>query len=632
MDIADPLDGPLSHITDGCKDYEDVDRGTWYDNTWSDDGSVSWSETESDIDYGCSGEKDESVNLSKKELEECIKFYSIEHTSKDEDLQGDNENGDSECDELAIFNKFNGFVNYPEKITNDDELDEFSYRNNVLVNGFSGHVNEYNRHGNKLVNGHAKGLAKGHANGLVIELVNGHVNGLANGLANRHVNGLANRRANGHSGHMNGYNEHVNHRFGSGYDDGEGDVVDSKDDKCFSKDGDKGHNKDGDNGHNKDGDKGDEKDDNEGDEDDDEENSDEDGDEENSDEDGDEENSDEDGDEENSDEDGDEENSDEDGDEGNSDEDGSIYDDEEVCLDYGKDGGLDYDGYDSTNYNEDYSVDYNEDYYTDDDVDDIKSNSTDANKGDNVYDSKSNSTDAKKGDNVYDSKSNSTDANKGDNVYDSKSNSTDVNKGDNVYASKDDKADDYKMTNKGDNADDSKNDNVGDYKDGTKNNYKNKGKDDYKREDIYGNEGDYKSTGWNCTYCNQMMAAGRLGLHRITKCKKDEKKEDEVSGPEVILSMDELNLDQAPRGINKKFQLERVRLQSFVAVKKNSFGESTVRAIKKNEAAIRKFITPGTKLSTKFASYTRDVLLERTEKVCEVCENPWPLPQISIAE
>ncbi|GFT78314.1 hypothetical protein TNCV_3946121, partial [Trichonephila clavipes] len=475
VDIADPLDGPLSHITDGCKDYEDVDRGTRYDNTWSDNGSVSWSETESDIDYGCSCEKDESVNLSKKELEECIKFYSIEHTSKDEDLQGDNENGDSECNELAIFNKFNGFVNYSEKITNDDELDEFSYRNNVLVNGFSGHVNEYNRHGNK--------LAKGHANGLVIELVNGHANGLANGLANRHVNGLANRRANGHNGHMNGYNEHVNHRFGSGYDDGDGDVVDSKDNnKCFSKDGDKGHNKD---------------------------------DEGNSDEDGDEENSDEDGDEENSDEDGDEENSDEDGDEGNSDEDGSnYYDDEEVCLDYGKDNGLDYDEYDSTNYNEDYSVDYNEDYYTDDDVDDIKRNSTDANKGDNVYDSKSNSTDANKGDNVYDSKSKSTDAAK--------------------MTSKDDKVDDYKRTNKGDNADDSKNDNVGDYKDGTKNNYKNKFKDDYKREDIYGNEGDYKSTLWNCTYCNQMMAAGRLGLHRITKCKKDEKKEDEVSGRSAL--------------------------------------------------------------------------------------------------
>ncbi|GFY19625.1 hypothetical protein TNCV_4647971 [Trichonephila clavipes] len=36
--------------------------------------------------------------------------------------------------------------------------------------------------------------------------------------------------------------------------------------------------------------------------------------------------------------------------------------------------------------------------------------------------------------------------------------------------------------------------------------------------------------------------------------------------PEVILSMDELNLDQAPQDLNKEeFQLERVRLQAFVA-------------------------------------------------------------------
>ncbi|PRD19329.1 UNVERIFIED_CONTAM: hypothetical protein NCL1_57642 [Trichonephila clavipes] len=48
--------------------------------------------------------------------------------------------------------------------------------------------------------------------------------------------------------------------------------------------------------------------------------------------------------------------------------------------------------------------------------------------------------------------------------------------------------------------------------------------------------------------------------------------------PEVILSMDELNLDLAPQNINKEeFQLERVRLQACVAatalaVKKNSLG------------------------------------------------------------
>ncbi|GFV79439.1 hypothetical protein TNCV_1904111 [Trichonephila clavipes] len=32
-----------------------------------------------------------------------------------------------------------------------------------------------------------------------------------------------------------------------------------------------------------------------------------------------------------------------------------------------------------------------------------------------------------------------------------------------------------------------------------------------------------------------------------------------------MLSMDEFNLDQAPRGINKEFQLEHVRLQTFEA-------------------------------------------------------------------
>ncbi|GFV02857.1 tigger transposable element-derived protein 1 [Trichonephila clavipes] len=46
--------------------------------------------------------------------------------------------------------------------------------------------------------------------------------------------------------------------------------------------------------------------------------------------------------------------------------------------------------------------------------------------------------------------------------------------------------------------------------------------------------------------------------------------------------------------------------------------ESTVRAIKKNEAAIRKSVVSGTKLSTKFTSYTRDVLLERTERAIAI--------------
>ncbi|GFX96971.1 tigger transposable element-derived protein 1 [Trichonephila clavipes] len=49
-----------------------------------------------------------------------------------------------------------------------------------------------------------------------------------------------------------------------------------------------------------------------------------------------------------------------------------------------------------------------------------------------------------------------------------------------------------------------------------------------------------------------------------------------------------------------------------------NLGESTVRAIKKNEAAIRKSVISGTKLSTKFASCTRDVLLERTERAIAI--------------
>ncbi|GFU19078.1 tigger transposable element-derived protein 1 [Trichonephila clavipes] len=49
-----------------------------------------------------------------------------------------------------------------------------------------------------------------------------------------------------------------------------------------------------------------------------------------------------------------------------------------------------------------------------------------------------------------------------------------------------------------------------------------------------------------------------------------------------------------------------------------NLGESTVRAIKKNEVAIRKSVISGTKLSTKFASYTRDVLLERTERAIAI--------------
>ncbi|GFY14926.1 tigger transposable element-derived protein 1 [Trichonephila clavipes] len=49
-----------------------------------------------------------------------------------------------------------------------------------------------------------------------------------------------------------------------------------------------------------------------------------------------------------------------------------------------------------------------------------------------------------------------------------------------------------------------------------------------------------------------------------------------------------------------------------------NLGEPTVRAIKKNGAAIRKSVISGTKLSPKFASYTRDVLLEITERAIAI--------------
>ncbi|GFV97576.1 tigger transposable element-derived protein 1 [Trichonephila clavipes] len=82
-----------------------------------------------------------------------------------------------------------------------------------------------------------------------------------------------------------------------------------------------------------------------------------------------------------------------------------------------------------------------------------------------------------------------------------------------------------------------------------------------------------------------------------------------------------------PNG-EKKHQRQSISLETKIAIldrlgkgegstaigKRFNLGESTVRAIKKNEAAIRKSVISGTKLSTKFASYTRDVLLERTER------------------
>ena len=44
------------------------------------------------------------------------------------------------------------------------------------------------------------------------------------------------------------------------------------------------------------------------------------------------------------------------------------------------------------------------------------------------------------------------------------------------------------------------------------------------------------------------------------------------------------------------------------------YGESTIRAIKKSEVLIRQSIISGTKLSSKLASYSRNVLVEKTEK------------------
>ncbi|GFX85147.1 tigger transposable element-derived protein 1 [Trichonephila clavipes] len=82
----------------------------------------------------------------------------------------------------------------------------------------------------------------------------------------------------------------------------------------------------------------------------------------------------------------------------------------------------------------------------------------------------------------------------------------------------------------------------------------------------------------------------------------------------------------------KKHQRQSISLETKIAIlnrlgkgegstaigKHFNLGESTVRAIKKNETAIRKLVISGTKLSTKFASYTRDVLLERTKRAIAI--------------
>ncbi|GFV82374.1 hypothetical protein TNCV_3443641 [Trichonephila clavipes] len=69
---------------------------------------------------------------------------------------------------------------------------------------------------------------------------------------------------------------------------------------------------------------------------------------------------------------------------------------------------------------------------------------------------------------------------------------------------------------------------------------------------------------------------------------------------------------------NCNFRSLRKRRRIYGYWKTFIFGESTVRAIKKNEAAIRKSVISGTKLSMKFASYSMDVLLERTERAMAI--------------
>ncbi|GFY18213.1 tigger transposable element-derived protein 1 [Trichonephila clavipes] len=69
-----------------------------------------------------------------------------------------------------------------------------------------------------------------------------------------------------------------------------------------------------------------------------------------------------------------------------------------------------------------------------------------------------------------------------------------------------------------------------------------------------------------------------------------------------IAILDRLGKGEGSTAIGKHFNLD----------------EPTVRAIKKNDAAIRKSVISGTKLSLKFASYTRDVLLERTERAIAI--------------
>ncbi|GFS73014.1 tigger transposable element-derived protein 1 [Trichonephila clavipes] len=91
-------------------------------------------------------------------------------------------------------------------------------------------------------------------------------------------------------------------------------------------------------------------------------------------------------------------------------------------------------------------------------------------------------------------------------------------------------------------------------------------------------------------------------LFYLAQWRKKTHQRQSISLETKIAILDRLGKGEGSTAIGKHFNL----------------GESTVRAIKKNEATIRKSVILGTKLSTKFASYTRDVLLERTERAIAI--------------
>lgn len=80
--------------------------------------------------------------------------------------------------------------------------------------------------------------------------------------------------------------------------------------------------------------------------------------------------------------------------------------------------------------------------------------------------------------------------------------------------------------------------------------------------------------------------------------KKNKRRRNAISLDKKLAILDYLANGQNPTEISKFLNL----------------GESTIRAIKKNEVAIRKSVINGTKLSSNLTSYSRDPLLEKTEK------------------